>query len=1025
MTRSLLLPPAVAGVVGLALLAPPALTVSLATAPAAAAQAALPPAEIAVTVDAGELAPAGAPPPGAEDFEAFLAGRQVAVTGVATIDEPWQVLVYLDPALLTPSGLQDAAAALTRRAELLTELGEVSIVVADPNPLATLAGSRDAAAVSTAFDALAAEGGAAGELIELRYELLEAAEAGGVTGAAASLARRLLADETRLLTRSRRHLLERLAQEDAPGAKLLLLVSDGFDLDPTSFYAGRTAEDGEPAEAETGGETTVPGWRELVRSAAAAGWTAVPLAFGDPGPVLADPTEPLAELATATGSGLVRDARELRSALERTAARLRLTVRVDGDPSGEPQRLEIVARRGGDRPAAPRWAAASTPLAFSVARARAAAGGEPVEPRALPLTAAVDEAAGAGPAGEPMLRVSATGVVRPVPAGAPTALYRLTVFAELLDAPPQVAHGIFAAPPGAARLRFEQTLHAGDLRAAGVVLERLGSGGDGGEGEWAATRAAIGAGTAEPPGAVAAIPWAGAAGPGPDEPASDASPTLPPPVATGRPAPPPAAKPQATAADPPEAGSPSPAGDRVIVLLPPRRAGLGRFGGSASGDLTGRVRLETLVTRPDVARVVFYVDGVEAASDDREPFTATVDLGAEARPRRLRADALSAAGRVLGTSEVELAASGTAFRVAITAVDGDPAGGEVTVAAEVSVPSERRLVRIQWYYNDALATERPVTGSATEGGAFRAAVPTPAAGPNDFLRVVAHLDDGSSLEDARLLSARGEIERVAVNLVELFAVVTDRSGTPLTGLAADDFTVRLDGTELPLERFRLAEEVPLLLGLLVDTSESMWPLLPDTKRAAAKFLADTLRQDDRAFLVSFDDQPRLVRPPTEDLLALLNGFGALRATGRTALYDAIVFSLLQMEGDRGRRALVLLTDGRDWGSRYGPRRATEYGQKLGVPVYILVFGDLYGDRRPLPQPDLDAVTARTGGQVFYIDRLEELDAVYARIADELRSQYVLAVATGRPLSASELGEIEVDAGRGRKVRAAVGGRDLD
>jgi VWFA-related protein len=291
------------------------------------------------------------------------------------------------------------------------------------------------------------------------------------------------------------------------------------------------------------------------------------------------------------------------------------------------------------------------------------------------------------------------------------------------------------------------------------------------------------------------------------------------------------------------------------------------------------------------------------------------------------------------------------------------------------------------------------------------------------VRVVAVLADGAAADDAVLLAARGSIERIEVNLVEVFAVVADRDGAPVRGLAAADFTVRLDGAALPVERFRVADEVPLLLGLLVDTSESMWPLLPDTKRAAARFLADTLRERDRAFLVSFDDRPRLVHPPTGDLVELLGAFGALVATGRTALYDAIVFALTQVEADAGRRALVLLTDGQDWGSRYGPGRAAEYGRALGVPVYVLVFGDLYGDRRPLTQPDLDAVTGKTGGRLFYIERLEQLAEVYARIAEELRSQYVLAVATDHPLAADELARIEVEvAGRGLRVRAAVGAR---
>ena len=123
------------------------------------------------------------------------------------------------------------------------------------------------------------------------------------------------------------------------------------------------------------------------------------------------------------------------------------------------------------------------------------------------------------------------------------------------------------------------------------------------------------------------------------------------------------------------------------------------------------------------------------------------------------------------------------------------------------------------------------------------------------MRVVARFADGSEIEDARLVEAAAE--RVEVNLVQVFAVVTDRDGAPRRDLSRDDFELRLAGREQTIDRFAPAEQVPLVLGLVIDTSGSMWTLMPDTRQAGSLFLARTLRAGDRAFLVDFDTRPRL------------------------------------------------------------------------------------------------------------------------------------------------------------------------
>ena len=455
----------------------------------------------------------------------------------------------------------------------------------------------------------------------------------------------------------------------------------------------------------------------------------------------------------------------------------------------------------------------------------------------------------------------------------------------------------------------------------------------------------------------------------------------------------------------PSAGGPPP----PILLLPPRGAAAGR-------TVTGKTRFQTLATDPRIARAVFYLDGKEAATDDRAPFNATLDLGTEARPHTVRVVGYTASGGALGEHSLHLNASAGAFRVAITRLTPAAAGaGELEVEAQVEVPPGSQLSHVEVYRDEALVTR-------LDHPPFRARIAgSSAGGDSDYVRVLAVLVDGRSLDDARLLSDQGAGERVEVNLVELFVVVSQRDGGVIGDLTRDDFTVKVKGETRPLQRFQLADEVPLLLGLLIDTSQSMWVLMPDTKKAASKFLADTLTEGDRAFLVDFSTEPHLAQAATGDLLQLLHGFSTLEASGSTALYDSIVFSLSQLQDAGGRRALVLLTDGQDYGSRFGPRRCIDYARELGVPVYIVSLAGLYGDGRVYRVNDLEGIVGATGGRIYYITKPEQLDQAYAQINAELRSQYVLAFGTDHPLTPDELKSIDVGVDRpGAVVRTVVG-----
>lgn len=441
----------------------------------------------------------------------------------------------------------------------------------------------------------------------------------------------------------------------------------------------------------------------------------------------------------------------------------------------------------------------------------------------------------------------------------------------------------------------------------------------------------------------------------------------------------------------------------MIRLLPP-----------SSGPLAGPRPFRTVVTSESVARVVFFLDGVESATDSRPPFEATLDLGQDKTPHTVRATALDSRGLILGEDEITLRQE-RRTGVSLATVDWRP-DGSVEVVAEVDASVASSLDRLELYRNQelqAILTEAP----------FRARLPSQAApGSADFVRAVAHLRDGTALEAVELRGADQLTEEVQVNLVEIYVVVTDSTSRPVEGLEVTDFAVTLNGRPQPIERFLVADEVPLTLGLVVDTSSSMDTLMVDTQIAAARFLSDALEPLDRAFVVDFADRPRLVHPITGDLGRLLTGLGKMEAYGATALYDAILFAIVQFDGGAGRRALVLLSDGDDFRSRHSYRRTYLTAKRSGLPIYVIALAGLDAQRPAFRKDDLEAIAEASGGRVFYVRSMSDVTEAYRQIAIELRNQYLLAFGTDRPLTLDEVSSIRVDAKRrGLETRFVVGG----
>ena len=445
----------------------------------------------------------------------------------------------------------------------------------------------------------------------------------------------------------------------------------------------------------------------------------------------------------------------------------------------------------------------------------------------------------------------------------------------------------------------------------------------------------------------------------------------------------------------------SPVSSSAVRILPPE----GR-------RLLGETLIETLVGDPRVTKVEIYLDDQLVAAPQEPPFDATVQLLGPGQEQVVRAVAFTG-DRSLGEDSIHLnRPPPIPFRVRIQELVGDPASGSLEVRVKLSVPRGSEVEKVEYWFNDQLAASR-------EDTPFTARVATPDAGPDDFVRVVATLRDGRSLEDVALLSARGVSEELDVTLVELFVFATGRDGRPVRDLTETDFIVRQNGQRQSLARVAFASEVPLVLGLVVDTSGSMEMMMDETKRAASGFLQDTVTPIDQAFVVDFDTLPRLRQGTTGDLMQLYGAFRQMVASGYTALYDAILFALAEFEEGPGRRALVLLTDGDDYKSRFGVNRCIRAARALGVPVYIIGLGNP-SRLRGFTRLGLEAVTEKTGGRLYFVQEVQELAGVYSEINQELRSQYLVTYyADSTPVGQSR-DEVQVKIGRrGVKARAVI------
>jgi Ca-activated chloride channel family protein len=432
-----------------------------------------------------------------------------------------------------------------------------------------------------------------------------------------------------------------------------------------------------------------------------------------------------------------------------------------------------------------------------------------------------------------------------------------------------------------------------------------------------------------------------------------------------------------------------------------------------AGVTSGVQTIQTMVSGTGVKAVEFWLDGKKVATRRSAPYTLDLDFGTVPRSRRIRVVALDSHDQPITGDEVVVNTGTDPFRVRIASPRIAPKlSGPTRVELDVKVPDGKQLDNVELYWNEtrvATMFDPP----------FVQTVQIPGTDGVGYLRAVAKLKDPQvdPVEDVVMVNTPDYMAVIDVHLVELPTTVI-RDGKPVNDLPQTAFKVLDQGQPVEIAKFEQVKNLPLSLGMAVDTSGSMEPRMDIARATGAAFFQNVLQEGDKAFLVAFDSTPHMIQKWSSDLRQIQSGLARMRPEESTALYDAVVYSLYNFLGVKGQKALVLLTDGKDTVSKFSFDQALEYAQRAAVPIYAIGLG-IRGTELDV-KSKINRLCNETGGTSYYIEHAEDLDRIYRDIQNELRSQYVLGFyPSADAKSGSKWREVTVQTAEG-KVKTIKG-----
>jgi len=290
-----------------------------------------------------------------------------------------------------------------------------------------------------------------------------------------------------------------------------------------------------------------------------------------------------------------------------------------------------------------------------------------------------------------------------------------------------------------------------------------------------------------------------------------------------------------------------------------------------------------------------------------------------------------------------------------------------------------------------------------------------------------------------------ETLKVNVNVVQLFLNVKDKHGALIPNLTKADFDVAEDGKPQTIKYFTAESNLPLTLGIMIDSSGSQRNVIDMEKEVGGAFLRQILTDKDEAYVISFDITVDLLQDFTRDVHRLQGALnkakvnvdyssGGIPGMGGgpvpqhnspgTLLYDAVYLSAHDMlSKEVGRKAMILLTDGQDEGSRLKLQDAIEAAQKADSIVYVLLCADrgFYGGFGYSGEGEMRRLTEQTGGRVINVgNKFDKLKDAFDQIAAELRSQYNIGYTPTNLKLDGGYRKLEIKSKQGYKIQSRAG-----
>jgi VWFA-related protein len=298
------------------------------------------------------------------------------------------------------------------------------------------------------------------------------------------------------------------------------------------------------------------------------------------------------------------------------------------------------------------------------------------------------------------------------------------------------------------------------------------------------------------------------------------------------------------------------------------------------------------------------------------------------------------------------------------------------------------------------------------------------------------------------LSAQDTTIKVDVDLVNVLCSVRNKGNGLVGNLEKGDFHLFEDGKEMEIKYFTRETDLPLTIGMLVDTSKSQENLIEPESRAAYEFFKVVLRKKDMAFLMQFGAEAELLQDNTNSAKMLQDGLRQLRLSvpmgglhpgpvptaqnqAGTIMFDAIYLAAGEkLKGEVGRKVIVVITDGDDTGSKTPRDRATEAAQKADTIIYFVDYEDpryhgggfgTFTIGRNTGNADMSKMSSETGGRVFRVDRKNTLDDIFKELQDEMRSQYSIGYTSPHSQKDGSYHKIEIKtSNKDYKVQARKG-----